>query len=824
MRKEFLGLYEEDVFQKDSFLNPDVQYAPIYVWMWNGKVNHEETDRQLEEMKRLGIKSMYILPEPKSFRPNTMPTMLEPDYLTKAYFEEFLYATKKAAEMGMTMWLYDEGGWPSGGACGKVLLEYPEYARKILSSKKTIDSDGKEKKEYFSETLLFANPGNPDFPDLTREEATKAFIEIGLESYKPYLEPYFGKEITFVFTDEPAMPRPIPFRKEMEKLFEQRNGYSIKPYLQELSGDKLVQDEKAAKARIDWYDMCSDLFCENFLMLEKEWANQNGMAFTGHFGGEDQIIYNLSGGYGNIMRALRCLDVPGIDAIWRQIYPMERPSDFHPVTGISGENRIFPRFASSAAAQTRKHLVMTESCGVYGAGLTFAEMRFIFNYQAIRGVNIFNLFSVPYAREGFLMTGELPFITEKHACYKDLPSFNAYLERLSYVASLGQTDHKVALYMPIWDIWAGERSKYYNEMFDKVGKELEDQHIMFDVFDDDVLKCADMEFLQKGIVAMGDVQYSILVLPPCKYMPESNVEKLECFIAGGGTVFMVSCEEMPEIYGAKIVESIKGQIVPQLQLSGNTDFIRVGSRKLANGKAYFLHNEGVSKDAFEVEMDQMEAGNLYLLDLYNGKITIPCLKQGKLKLHLESGEMAVVFNTDAFLDAEECVICSKEYCVLENFKFSRSNRFVISEKTYESIDIQEECKETVLGDWSFCIGKEFSGSCIYETKFRLNDCDNSLCLDLGEVHYTCEVFLNGQSLGVRVMAPYIYELPKDLLREENALKIRVSNTPANEYNYTKSFDKWAKWQLSPYWEKEKIFHEDSLSGGLYGPVRILERV
>ena len=72
------------------------------------------------------------------------------------------------------------------------------------------------------------------------------------------------------------------------------------------------------------------------------------------------------------------------------------------------------------------------------------------------------------------------------------------------------------------------------------------------------------------------------------------------------------------------------------------------------------------------------------------------------------------------------------------------------------------------------------------------------------------------------MAPYLYELPKDLLREKNSLKIRVSNTPANEYNYTKSFEKWQKWQLSPYWEKEKIFHEDSLSGGLYGPVKIMK--
>ena len=34
----------------------------------------------------------------------------------------------------MKCWLYDEGGWPSGGACGKVLLKHPKYAKRILRS------------------------------------------------------------------------------------------------------------------------------------------------------------------------------------------------------------------------------------------------------------------------------------------------------------------------------------------------------------------------------------------------------------------------------------------------------------------------------------------------------------------------------------------------------------------------------------------------------------------------------------------------------------------------------------------------------------------
>lgn len=822
MKENTLVIHNENDFQKSCFERPSVRYAPMYMWRWNGKMNREETDRQLEEMKRLGIKAFYILPEPKNFRPKTMPTLMEPEYLTKAYFEEYLYVTQKASEMGMTIWLYDEGGWPSGGACGRVLLEYPEYAKQILASKKVTNSDGEEVTEYYAKPMLFVNEAIPDFPDITRKEAVDAFVEIGLESYKPYLQEYFGNTITMVFSDEAAMARPVLFREELERLFEKRNGYSIRPYLAFLAGDKPVTEKEAALARIAWYDMCSDLFCENYLLTEKKWANENGMAFTGHFGGEDQIIYNLQGGYGNIMRALRSLDVPGIDVIWRQIHLMDNPSDFHPVTGISGQNRVFPRFASSAAVQTGKNLVMTESCGVYGAGLTFEQMRYIFNYQALRGVNIYNICSFPYAREGFMMTGVLPFYTEKHACYQDLPVFNAYMERLSYVASLGQIDHSIALYMPIRDIWAGERSEFYDKMFDRTAKEMEDAHLMYDVFDDDVIKRADPDMLLKGIIAMGNARYTTLVLPACKYLPAWTVEGLQKFAMGGGRVIMTKHDEMPTVEGAEVVEGVSEVIKATVTVTGTADKIHVDSRKLNNGRIYMILNEKTKRSEFEIELEA-SGSYVYSLDLLTGKIHAVCMNGKMVKLVLEAGEMAVLLCTDEVLAAEETVAYRNEYMSLHDFKFRRSKRFVIGEKTYDSIEICEDGAKVSLGDWSTYVGKEFSGSGIYETTFRFKEVSYPLCLDLGEVHHTCEVFLNGQSLGVCVMAPYRYVLPAELLQEENTLQIRVSNTAANEYNYTKSFDKWQKWQLSPYWDKEKLFHEDSMSGGLYGPVRIMEK-
>ena len=65
-------------FNPDSFLSPDLSYAPVYIWVWNDICTRALIDEQLDEMQRLGIRAFYILPEPKEFRPDSMPTRLEP--------------------------------------------------------------------------------------------------------------------------------------------------------------------------------------------------------------------------------------------------------------------------------------------------------------------------------------------------------------------------------------------------------------------------------------------------------------------------------------------------------------------------------------------------------------------------------------------------------------------------------------------------------------------------------------------------------------------------------------------------------------------------
>ena len=821
-----------DSFSIEDFKLPSPAFSPVYNWTWNGEVTKEESESQLLEFQRLGIKSFCIIPEPKDFRPTTMPTFLTPDYLTKPYFEEYLYVVKRAKELGMTVLLYDEGGWPSGSACGKVMLKHPEYARRVLEKReislacsdtyiKSKDAvaayvsdkeieDGYIAKadctvtEYYEDILNFKYPGSPEIPDVTRREATECFIELTHEGYKEYLHEYFGDTVTCVFTDEPKGPGPVPFREELEKKFLEENGYSIRKYLPALmSDDDMTED--AAKAKIAWYDMCSRLLRDNYILPCKEWSNKHGMLFTGHMDGDHSALcsYTRFCHY-HLMRALRCFDIPGIDAIWRQIYPtyINNGRDV-----LSYNNGFFPRYASSAAAQTGSRRALTESFGVYGAGLTFDKLRYVLGYQAVRGVNVFNLMSITYSREGFHMMSSSPKYTENQACYKYLPAFNSFAERLSYLASLGERAANVGYYLPVNDLLVENEKFVTARIYEDIGQRLEDENALFDIIDDDVIQNS-VESCKDGIISMGNGRYDTVVVPECRYMSDKAKAILSEFAKNGGRLIIVSEKKLPCICGAEYTENIKGMFTPAMELYGECEKIRLGVRYTDNGTLYILFNENADERTFGIKND----GKLVRLYAENGDIR----EYTSDKITLGSGESAFLFDGEIPCEKEASYSQKTELC--DNWYIKRKDRFVIGYMNFETETFEEPYTKTTLGEFAPLYGDGYSGRVVYKTSFKAPKKEGKILLDLGDVRYTCEVFVNGISKGVLAMSPYRLELCADELCEENILEVCVANTPANEYACTKSFEKWQLWQLGTYYPTQQLYLKESSSGGLAGPV------
>jgi hypothetical protein len=89
-----------------------------------------------------------------------------------------------------------------------------------------------------------------------------------------------------------------------------------------------------------------------------------------------------------------------------------------------------------------------------------------------------------------------------------------------------------------------------------------------------------------------------------------------------------------------------------------------------------------------------------------------------------------------------------------------------------------------LGDWSkLGILNNYSGGVRYQTTFDLNTSEvaSSMKLDLGKVSATAEVIINGQSAGIRVAPPWVFDLSDRLRPGENQIEVMVYNTLSNHY-------------------------------------------
>lgn len=812
-----------DDFNLDDFISPPGAFAPIYSWYWNAPADDAESERQIDEMLRLGMKAVYIIPEPKNFRPTTMPTELEPDYLTPEYFSRYAHAVRYAASRGMRVWLYDEGGWPSGGACGRVLKDHPELARSRLAGERFVLPENERYKrrrsdavaafcdgkmiaegesfpadvtvtEYYSRRAV---NGGADFPDLTDRRSADHFIAVTHEGYAKALGDMFGKTVTAVFTDEPKAPDFAPFRDELVRAYEERYGESVLPYLPVLAGEK-EPDEKEIEVRRRWYDLCSRFFCENYLIPCREWSNRHDLSFTGHMDKDDEPDGCMSGCCYHLMRALRCLDIPGIDVIWRQIFPPREGEKDDPE-----QNRFYPRYASSAAAQTGSSYAMSESFGVYGSGLTYGQMRYVAAFQAVRGINLFNLMGISYARDGYHLAGEQPLFDERMTGLEYLPKFNRYLERLSYITSVGKRVCDTALYYPVSDYWGGVKRQEMAERFDRLGYELEAAHVDFDIIDDDIIAASSPE---NGVIVCGIAAYRRVLIPEGAYLPDATKQALARFVEGGGYVG----------YSADGVTAAA-------ELTGDSKDIRVMRRITENGgqDIICLFNQDGGRRSFAVKTGDKNAA---ILSPEDGSMTPAVTRGGYAGITLESGGLAALIISSDIPEAEEKAEYDKS-AVIGGMTIRRVRGMEFTGDTIEIREYDDPPRPAVAGDWRDAVGDDFSGSCEYVCKVTLaGDAEKGGYADLGDVCYIAEAYFDGHPLGEALMPPYRFDIPAELLcAGSHELRIVITNTPANRYLGTDFFERYEQWQLSPYFPKEMTYMPDTAVSGLIGPIKVMYR-
>lgn len=338
---------------------------PGIFWYWNCDPSEAMITRQLTEIRDAGFRSVSLHPMPDKFRKRDFFAGMRIPYLGKRYFRLFRFAVSECRRLGLSMILYDEGGWPSGTVCGEVIRGNPEFAAQVLVR----DDAGCIEPHRFSPSGWQTDLMNP--------LATRKFLRLVHERYWEAAGEEFGRTIRSIFTDEPRISGTVgtdrvPWSPFLPEFFRRCNGFSVEtiyPLLfpgMEDSGD-------VREARRLYQECCTELTARNFFGEIAAWCHTHRIELEGHFSGEDSISCH-AGCFGDYLRAASELDVPGVDAIWRQIAPG------------CGEG-AFAKLAQSAAIRKRRSETLSESFNVYGPGAAAPVLNWIANTQFVHGIS-----------------------------------------------------------------------------------------------------------------------------------------------------------------------------------------------------------------------------------------------------------------------------------------------------------------------------------------------------------------------------------------------------------------------------------------------------
>jgi hypothetical protein len=819
-KESVINMGNEIKFSSDKFVEPDSIYWSGNFWMWNGPLDKDVLLEQLCDMKEHDARSVCILPMPREFRPQSTNNQMDVEYLSPEFFQRVKIAVEEAKRLGMNYWLYDEGGWPSGEACGQVTSKYPEFQASVMRLK--------ENGEWQIEKSGGVDKLNP--------KATQKYINLTHDGYKNAVGEYFGDTILFAFTDEPSAGtvspgRQIPWTEGLGDDFEKQFGYRIEKYLNAFkkSPDELTPEDM--RVRIDFFDCWSQRFTDAYFKEIQHWCHEQGILSSGHLGGEDETMGSVKYGYGHILRVLRAVDVPGVDVIWRQIF--EGKSNHH-----------FPLYAATAAHQIGSPYAFTESFCVYGNGLTLEQMKWVTDYQYVRGINLMVLGCYPLSTQDHLMCGERPHFGPINPLWDYIPSYNGYVARLGYALSCGQPKIETALYFPIRDMWAtGIREKAVDGYESLVDALLQNQ-CGFDLIDDDVLSDKATQ-VEGGVCQVGPMAYRNIILGACSWVKESSIKKLAEFVRSGG---QLSCmERLPETGGdenllASLDESSKKRVhifnsaeeiakkIPALvKFDPPCSSIRVTARKSEKGSTYFLWNEG--NKAFDGSAYFQESQSVSQLDPFTGKIW--SLSESHkadgymvLPLHLSPGESILLIFGEIKGEKHPVWEETETLDLTEGWQARAVRQYDIGEHDYEIRKIESQWESIKLGPWKEIFSEDFSGDVAYRISIPIKKEWHgfSLKLNLGLVEYEARVIVNGVSIGNVIGQPWEIDIPEKVEKESLELEIVVTNTLANILTSERVRNDWQNrtgpgWP-GPYDARAAEFEKESRGGGLYGPVQL----
>ncbi len=517
-------------YDPDGF---DNRFRSLSFWSWNTDMKETEIREQIRDFRDKGINGFFVHAR--------AGLLLE--YMGDDWFRALSAAVDEAKKQGIQVWIYDEDGWPSGFASGKIpqlgerfqhkklqfsfgmppAEEQRLVARFVPQGNGYVLADGW--KEVGGADLCFYYEVNAHYADLLEEETTELFIRLTHEVYRERLGEYFGDTIRGVFTDEPQLNTfGLPWSFCLCEEFLKRNGYDLLSRLWLLAAD----GEGCEVLRHDFWDTVNDLFLHRFTEKIYRWCEENGLKFTGHFACEDGLCDQVASN-GGVMANYAYMQVPGIDYL-----------------GMRITTPVLLRQVSSAARQLGRRQVLSESYGCAGWNISFAQMAWIWGWQASQGITLPCLHISATSIKGIRKRDYPAFYSYQEPWWERYGMISDWICGLNSILSRGKRPADVLVVSPLTSVWCAYRTPDNSPtrimdisgQFRVLVENLIDIQVDFDIGDEKLMKT--MAHVEHGRLWVGEISYDTVIVAEALSLETNTLRLLTEFSEAGGAVVFVN--------------------------------------------------------------------------------------------------------------------------------------------------------------------------------------------------------------------------------------------------------------------------------------------
>lgn len=615
------------------------------------------------------------------------------------------------------------------------------------------------------------------------KEATQVLID---EVYQPHYEHYkeeFGKTILGFFSDEPrfgnakgtqcsiGVDMPLPWRKglDLELNFD-------KKYLPLLW---TKSDGKESEIRFLYMDFITMLYNDNFTKVLADWCEEHGVWYLGHTIEDNGAHARLGYGTGHYFRGQKDMHIAGIDVIGTQIVPgMNYHHDAYSTGGSNGEfyHYALAKLGVSAARLDPKKegRIMCEAFGAYGWNEGLKTMKWIADSLMVRGVN----YIVPHAfNPKKFPDWDCPphFYAHGHnPQFRYFSILNEYMNRIMSIFRNGIDPCVIGVFYPAENEWAGKYTP-----IEKVTRELTTHQVSFHIISRDYLK--DVTVKEKTYY-INNLGCNVLIFPYGECIPCDILKQLVMMLENQVTIIFL--DDLPsKVLGQYDVEDWniiqdKSKIIPTLEIGEylkkyqSVSFDKevkdlvVGEYVRDDKFIYMFFNEHVSKD-IDVNMTFKETGFIYEYDAFEDTL----YEVNDYHLSLTPYQSKIYMISQQKLNAEHKVTIN-DYIELDlpsKWKVKYADSF-----SYPNF--QEVCNMDTIGFLHELKGYEDkAGTVQYTTEIEIEKLGHTI-LELNEVYETAQVFVNGESAGIKLCKPYVFDITNCIKKGKNHLCIEVTNT------------------------------------------------